>query len=81
MGNVDPMKVNITVSPGGGVAQPVGYITSQANCTSAGGWYYDNPAKPTKITLCPQTCDPLRMSTDSKVQVLYGCPTKGPGIN
>ncbi len=80
-GNVDPMKVNITVTPGGGTVKPVGYVTGPANCTSAGGWYYDNSAQPTKITLCPQTCDPLKMSTESKVQVLYGCPTKGPGIN
>jgi hypothetical protein len=50
-------------------------------CGATGGWYYDNPAAPTKVTLCPQTCGPLQMTANSKVQVLYGCPRVGPGIN
>jgi len=81
VGKVDPMKVNITVTPGAGMTQPVGYVTGAATCAAGGGWYYDNPGTPTKITLCPQTCEPLRMTMGSTVQVLYGCPTVGPGVN
>jgi hypothetical protein len=81
VGKVDSMKVNITVTPGGGAAQRVGYVTGAGTCSAGGGWYYDNPGTPTKITLCPQTCEPLRMASGSTVQVLYGCPTMGPGVN
>jgi hypothetical protein len=77
-GNIDPMRVNVTVTPGGGVPQRVGYVAGTASCGPSGGWYYDNPTKPTKITLCPGTCDPLKMSASGTVQVLYGCPTIGP---
>jgi hypothetical protein len=80
-GMVDPLNVNIQVTPGGGMTQQVGYVGSAAMCTAMGGWYYDNPTKPTKVTLCPQTCDPLKATANSKVQVLYGCPRKGPGVN
>jgi hypothetical protein len=79
--NVDPTKVNIQVTPGGGATQSVGHVASATDCTALGGWYYDNNTKPTKITLCPQTCDPLKMTTNSKVQVLFGCPTQGPGVH
>jgi hypothetical protein len=77
---VDRKNVNVQVTVGGGVQQRLGYVGSAAQCGS-GGWYYDNPSAPTKITLCPQTCDPLKATKDSKVQILYGCPTVGPGVN
>jgi hypothetical protein len=76
---VDPSKVNIQVTVGGGMTQVVGGVANAAACGAQGGWYYD--AMKTHITLCPQTCDPLKATTGSKVQVLYGCPTKPPGVN
>jgi len=79
-GMVDPKNVNIQVSVGGGALTSVGYVGTAAMCTANGGWYYDNPAAPTRITLCPQSCDPLKATMGSKVQVLYGCPTIGPGV-
>jgi hypothetical protein len=76
---VDPAKVNIQVTPGGGMAQNIGGVANAAACGMMGGWYYD--ATKTHITLCPQTCDPLKATMGSKVQVLYGCPTIPPGVN
>ncbi len=63
------------------MAKRVGYVMGAGMCAAAGGWYYDNPGMPTKITLCPQTCEPLRMAAGSTVQVLYGCPTMGPVVH
>jgi hypothetical protein len=77
--NVDRSRVNITVTPGGGMPQNIGGVANAAACGALGGWYYD--ATKTHITLCPQTCDPLKAMTGSKVQVLYGCPTNPPGVN
>jgi hypothetical protein len=73
--NVDASKVNISVTPGGGMTQVIGNVGTAAMCAAqGGGWYYDKQP-PTKVTLCPQTCDPLRATAGSRVQVLYGCPT------
>jgi hypothetical protein len=81
VGTVDPKKVNVTVTPGGGMAQTPNHVAGAANCGGGGGWYYDNDAMPTKITLCPQTCDPLKTTMNSKVQVIYGCPPLGVPVN
>jgi hypothetical protein len=45
---------------------------SQCGATQ-GGWYFDNNASPTKITLCPATCDPMLKTTGSGLDVLIGC--------
>jgi hypothetical protein len=79
--SADPRKVNVQVSLGGAMSQTLGYVGSSGMCSSMGGWYYDNPSLPTKLTLCAQSCDPLRGTPNSRVQVLLGCPTVGPGVN
>ena len=63
-----------------GVPTALGNVTSAAQCDARGGWYYDvsPPATPSKITLCPQSCDPLKATANSTVKVLYGCKTKPP---
>jgi hypothetical protein len=78
---IDPLNVNIQVTVGAGATTLVGYVGSAASCGPNGGWYYDNPANPTHVTLCPQTCNPLQATPNSKVLVLYGCPRKGPGVD
>jgi hypothetical protein len=42
------------------------------DCGAAGGWYYDNPQNPTKIIMCPTTCDEVQ---GGKVTVVFGCET------
>jgi hypothetical protein len=78
---VDPKNVNVQIAQGGGAKSFVTYVGTGDKCASGGGWYYDNPTTPTKITLCSQTCDPLKATKGSSVQVLYGCPTNHPPIN
>ncbi len=51
-------------------------VDSAAACSGAtNGWYYDNnpPMTPTKITLCPQTCDPLKANDGSSLKLVIGC--------
>jgi hypothetical protein len=79
--NGDPHDVNVQVMIGGGMPTVIGYVGGASMCGSSGGWYYDNPIQPTRLTLCPQTCDPIRATAGSRVQVLYGCPRIGPGVN
>lgn len=39
------------------------------------GWRYDDPAMPTTIELCPDTCDQLKSTPDIAIQVVLGCNT------
>lgn len=42
----------------------------------ASGWQYDNPDKPTKITLCGTDCDAVKADQSAKVDVIFGCETQ-----
>ena len=73
----DPTKVNVQFTPAGATApQQFGYVNSAADCARATGdaWYYDNPAAPTQVVACPQTCNgTLHNAPGALVEVLFGC--------
>ncbi len=73
---VDPTKVNVNYTPSGGMTQTLNQVDNLAACTSAGGWYYDNNDKPTKITLCPDTCTAVQSDDQGKIEILLGCDTQ-----
>ncbi len=77
-GTIDSTKVNVTYTPGGmGAPVPLYNVPGgAAACGPKGGWYYDNPANPTKILTCPATCDALQKDAAGKVEVLFGCATE-----
>lgn len=78
---IDFGLVNIQAQVGAsGMPTALGNVASAAQCDARGGWYYDAnpPATPTKLTLCPQSCEPLKATDNSSVKVLYGCKTKPP---
>jgi hypothetical protein len=77
----DPLNVNVEVTTGGGMPTVIGYVGSATMCGPNNGWYFDDPARPAKLILCPQTCQPVRTTSGSRVQVLVGCPRRGPGSN
>lgn len=75
-GTLDFGKVNVQVQIGAsGGTMLIGQVADKASCGSGPGWYYDNSAKPTLITLCPGTCDPLLQTPGSRLDVLIGCKT------
>jgi hypothetical protein len=45
------------------------------DCGSNGGWYYDDPQSPTKIILCPTTCEHVQGGAMGSVSVKFGCAT------
>lgn len=75
-GEIDPTKVNVVYTNGSGTAQTLLYLPNKDACTSAGGWYYDDPAKPTVVNLCPTTCTTVSGDKSGKVDVALGCATK-----
>lgn len=71
----DPTQVNVDFTPGGGTEKTVGHVDTQANCGANGGWYYDNATAPTKIILCPTTCDGVQGDSAGKLDIVLGCDT------
>ncbi len=69
---VDPTKVNVNLTPSGGMAEVIGQTPDAASCAN-GGWYYDNPAAPTRIVLCPSTCMRAQADGSAKLDVILGC--------
>jgi hypothetical protein len=78
---LDYGRVNIQVRVGvNGTLMPIGKVSNAAACGAQGGWFYDQPVPPgnpppTKITLCPATCDPLVLTAGSHLDMLVGCQT------
>jgi hypothetical protein len=73
----DPVKLNVEYTPGGSMTpQELPQADNEADCGAGPGWYYDNPANPTKVILCPGTCAQVETDVGAKVELLFGCPTK-----
>lgn len=72
----DKGKVNVEYTPGAGPQQDIYYVPSKADCDPVnGGWYYDDNNDPTKVMVCPSTCDEISSDLDGRIDVLFGCET------
>ena len=73
----DRLNVNITAE---GKTETIGRVAAPSEChPDKGGWYYDNPNKPSKIMLCAATCQMVKSGSQMEpvqVDVLLGCKTK-----
>jgi len=75
----DPNLVNVQFTVGG--APTIVYAVPDANaCNPAqgGGWYFDNPADPKRLLLCPTTCNTVTTTVGIAVQVALGCQSVPP---
>ncbi len=69
----DLSLVNVEYTPPGNQPATVPQ-TDEANCPNVQqGWFYDDPVNPTRILVCPQTCDLFNQG--GSVNVRVGCPT------
>jgi hypothetical protein len=78
-GAIDFGKVNVRTTTQAGAAEPA-YVTSAGQCKpDKGGWYYDPApsatATPSRLVLCPATCDGLRADPGARVDLVFGCTT------
>ena len=69
---VDPDKVQIVYTPASGEPLEVPKVSAPGGCANSpsGGWYYDDPGAPTKISVCPCTCASFAAG---RVDVRLGC--------
>lgn len=71
---VDPNNVNVRYLPGGMAPGATLFrVTDAAACGPDGGWYYNDPAAPTQIILCPASCGEIQSDAAAKLQVEFGC--------
>jgi hypothetical protein len=74
---IDPHKVNISFAPSGGADHELLYAADVGTCDATnGGWYYDDANTPTKILLCPATCNAVKADPKASIGVLLGCQTQ-----
>lgn len=73
---IDPTQVNVRLTKNG-QTQNLLQAKSAADCGKADNlWFYDNPKAPTRIELCPATCEAARASTNAaSVSLQLGCQT------
>jgi len=75
-GMIDPMKVNVQVTLPNQPAKLFPNVAGAAACqATVPAWYYDAPAAPTHIEMCPAACDALHQ-LGVKINVLFGCATE-----
>jgi len=67
--------VNVVIKSASGASTTLSY---SADCSTPGGWHYDNAAAPTEIELCPDACRQASASgTASATDIEFGCKTLG----
>jgi hypothetical protein len=75
--NRDLVNVQFTI---GGAPTIVYAVPDASACNPAqgGGWYFDNPADPKRLLLCPTTCNTVTTTVGIQVQVALGCQSIPP---
>lgn len=74
---VDPALVNLTYATGGDEdPETIAQVAGAGACGDGEGWYYDDPASPTTINLCPATCTRVQGGpAGASLAVVLGCAT------
>jgi hypothetical protein len=75
MGALDFALVNVQLTPAGEQPQTIPQVPSAADCGASGGWHYDDPSSPTKIVLCPASCDLAKSFAEADIDIVLGCAT------
>jgi hypothetical protein len=72
---LDPSKVNVQYTPGGSTTpETIPEVSDILHCPASGdAWYYDDPAMPTEIVMCANTCTTLSADTTGEVDIVLGC--------
>jgi hypothetical protein len=72
----DVGKVNVQyTATGAAAAQPILHVASSGECGAQGGWFYNDATSPTRVLVCPTTCQMIQADAGAKVDILFGCET------
>lgn len=73
---LSPNRLNVQITPMTGDPTRLGRARDASACGTALGWYYDDPVAPTKVILCPASCERAQAAVDAggaAVEVQFGC--------
>jgi hypothetical protein len=68
-------EVNITYANSACEPTSYVYVEAEEQCDAGGGWYYDDPAAPQRILLCPSSCDQVS-APGGQLLFTVGCATR-----
>jgi hypothetical protein len=71
---IDPTKVNVNVT-NNGTQTTLPQVADAASCAAMQGWYYDSATSPTRMILCPASCDAVTVNVSATLDILLGCQT------
>jgi uncharacterized protein YegL len=72
-GTVDPVKVRVDYSAAGSAGETIPRRLLLSDCAAGDGWYYDDNAAPSKITVCPATCSRIQDGVGGRIDIWLGC--------
>ncbi len=73
----NPSRVNVEfTNEEQGTRQTIYAVANEAACDPAlGGWYYDDPANPSRVIACPTTCTQITAVAKGRIDIAFGCET------
>jgi hypothetical protein len=74
-GKIDFDAVNVTFQDGSAPADTFFYVGDAAGCSTSAdqSWYYDDAKQPSRVVLCPKTCERVSAASSAKVSIAFGC--------
>lgn len=75
--NVDPSKVNVTLTIGD-TEEQWSKVTNAGQCNGTKAWHYDSETNPSAVVLCPAACDAASSTPGARIDVVFGCETGKP---
>ena len=73
----DKNMVNLEFRESEKATHLIGFVSSKDKCKDVEhGWYYNKENNPTKIIVCPQTCEWIQGQADGEISIQFGCETK-----
>jgi hypothetical protein len=75
--DIDPLDVNIQRTTATGETITLVNVKQKADCDDVDrpAWYYDDREHPTRVFLCPVTCDDVVSDVQSRIEIVVGCAT------
>lgn len=68
---LDGDKVNVEYVPVTAGGEYFPKVASELDCGNNEAWYYDDPAAPSQVLLCPLTCE--RVAAGGTLNIAFGC--------
>ena len=74
-GTLNTEVIEVEFTSGDGTTEKIPRIKAPEECGTDAGWRYDDDTNPTRIILCPTSCDGVQGDEEGQVDILMGCET------